>query len=583
MRNFQGIAVSPGVAVGQANVIDNEGIRIPHRSIPRTAVESELARLDKAIDAAAEEIGRNRDTVARELGEHYGAIFAAHLQMVLDEQLRAGIESHIRQNLNCAELAVSRSLRRYAKVFESLGDSQFAQRSHDIVDIEKRLLRHLIGLRRDDTEGMPENSIVMARALTPSETANLDRTRVLGFATEVGGPGSHTAIVAEGLGIPAVVGIGPFLADVADGTRVIIDGDQGLVIVDPDEDVIRKYELAAEERKSLTTRLDVLKELPAKTVDGERIQLWGNIEFPHEAAECLAKGGDGIGLYRTEFLYLGSDREPTEEDQYEAYSSVVREMGGRPVVIRTLDLGADKLARGINAEAEKNPFLGLRSIRLSLHNLPLFRTQLRAILRASALGDIRIMFPMVTTIMEFRQAKMVLGDVMEDLDEQGVPFNHDIPLGMMLEVPAAVMMIDTFVREVDFVSIGTNDLIQYTLAVDRSNKDVASMYTAAEPSVLRLIERAIRSCREAGVPVSLCGQMSGSKTYTMLLLGMGMRLLSATPSVIPELKLICRSVTIAQCEEVTERVMQMENARNIKLYLRQRLKSLVPEVVREGV
>jgi phosphotransferase system enzyme I (PtsI) len=320
--------------------------------------------------------------------------------------------------------------------------------------------------------------------------------------------------------------------------------------------------------------LELLRDLPAETLDGVRIELSGNIEFPHEAAICQARGCDGIGLYRTEFLYLGAQAEPTEEVHFEAYAKVVQAMGNKPVVIRTLDLGADKMAHLPQPEDESNPFLGLRSIRLALRNLPLFRTQLRAILRASALGNVWINFPLVSTIRELRQAKMVLADVMEDLEEHGVEFNRNVPIGMMVEVPSAVMMIEQFVQEVDFLSIGTNDLIQYTLAVDRSNKDVSGLYNACDPAVLKLIDMTIRAARGRGVPISLCGQMSSSPTYTMLLLGLGLRQLSITPSAIPEIKELCRSVTIPQCEAVAQRAMAMENAQNIKSYLKEELKKV---------
>jgi phosphotransferase system enzyme I (PtsI) len=419
--------------------------------------------------------------------------------------------------------------------------------------------------------------LILAHNLTPSETANLDRQFVKGFVTEVGGPGSHTAIVAEGLAIPAVVGTGPFLADVSGGEIVIIDGNQGLVIVHPDADTLGRYREAAEAGRSRAASLKSLRDLPAETADGERIQLLGNIEFPYEAPQCLEFGSDGIGLYRTEFLYLGSDSIPSEEDHFEAYSAVVQKMAPRPVTIRTLDIGADKVAIGLTPDDERNPFLGLRSIRLSLRNVPMFRVQLRAILRASALGDVRIMFPLITTVHEFRQAKMIVGDVMEDLEEHGIAFNRDVPIGMMVEVPAAVIMIDHFVQEVDFLSIGTNDLIQYTLAVDRSNKDVASLYSASDPAVLKLIEMATRAAIRADVPIGLCGQMSGNPIYTMLLLGLGLRNLSVPPSAIPEIKKVCRSVTVAHAQSVAAKVMTLEHARDVKRYLKEELKKLLPD------
>ncbi len=577
MQKLQGIAVSPGVAMGEAMVMDNEGFRIPRRFVARDAVEHELERLDLAIRAAGDEIDRNRQAVARELGDQYAAVFSAHLQMLRDPTLRAELEVMIRERHYSPEYAVSRALRRYAKVFQSIESSYLAERANDIFDIEKRLLRNLLGRNREELSQVISPVVVLAHNLTPSETANLNRAYVLGLATEVGGPGSHTAIVAEGMEIPAVVGTGRFLTDVSGGEMVIIDGDQGLVIIQPDEETIARYRHEAEQNLNRAARLKALRELPAETANGTRIELYGNIEFPSEVTHCVDRGSDGIGLYRTEFLYLGSNCEPDEQTHYEAYAKVMNEIGGKPVIIRTCDLGADKVA--YESEATRNPTLGLRSIRLSLKNLPLFRTQLRALLRASVLGDLRVMFPLVATLLELRQAKMVLADVMEDLDDEGIAFNREMLVGMMVEVPAAVMMIDHFVDEVDFISIGTNDLTQYTLAADRSNKDVAGLYSSADPAVLRLIRMAIQAADRKQVPVNVCGQMSGNTLYTQLLLGLGLRRFSVTPSAIPEIKRVCRSVSIDQCVSVAERVMTLENARDIKNYLREELKKVLPETL----
>ena len=578
MQKLQGIAVSPGVAIGEALVMDNEGFRIPRRFVSRDAVEDELERLDKAITAASDEIGRSRDAVSQQLGEKYGAIFEAHRQILEDTKLRSDLEEMIRQRHYSPEYAVSRTLRRYAQIFQNLQGHNLAERATDIFDVERRLLRNLLGLSREEISHLTSPVLVLAHNLTPSETAKLDPKFVKGFVTEVGGPGGHTAILAEGLGIPAVVGTGPFLTDVSGGEVVVIDGDQGLVVLNADEETIARYRHEVEEHRSLAARLESLRDLPAETSDGVRIKLFGNIEFPHEVDHCLDRGADGVGLYRTEFLYLEAEAEPDEEVHFEAYSRVVRTMAGRSVTIRTFDLGADKVPHLPDPEDERNPFLGLRSIRLALRNVPMFRTQLRAALRASTLGKVRIMFPLISTLLEFRQAKMVLTDVIEDLQEHQIEFDPNVPVGMMVEVPSAVMMIDRFVEEVDFLSIGTNDLIQYTLAVDRSNKDVVALYNAADPAVLKLISMTVQAGLRKSIPVNLCGQMSGSPTYTMLLLGLGLRRLSMTPSAIYEVKKVCRSVTIEQCEAVAARALSMESARNVKAFLREELKRHVPEL-----
>jgi len=576
MQKLQGIAVSPGIAIGEALVMDNEGFRIPRRFVARDAVDDELERLEKAIAAASVEISGHRDAIAQELGERYAAIFDAHLQMLQDSRLRIELEDMIRHRHYSPEYAVSRTLRRYAQVFQRLESAHLAERATDIFDLEKRLLRHLLGRRREGIAHLTSPVLVLAHSLTPSETANLDRHFVRGFVTEIGGPGSHTAIVAEALEIPAIVGTGPFLADVSGGELVIIDGDKGLVILQPDEETLAHYRHEVEENRTAAVRLEALRDLPATTADGVQINLYGNIEFPFEVTHCIDRGAEGIGLYRTEFLYLGSEVEPTEEVHYRAYSQVMQAMGDKPVTIRTFDLGADKVPHLPPPEDERNPCLGLRSIRLALRHLTMFRTQLRAILRASVLGDLRVMFPLISTMLELRQAKMVLADVMEDLDEHGIEFNHGMPVGMMVEVPAAVLMIDRFVEEVDFLSIGTNDLIQYTLAVDRSNKDVVGLYNPADPAVLRLIAMSIDAADKKPIPITMCGQMSGNASYTMLLLGLGLRHFSVSPAALPEIKNICRRVSLADCKEVAGRAATMENARDITNYLREELKRRVP-------
>lgn len=578
MQTLQGIAVSPGVAIGEALIVGNEGFRIPRRFVVRDAVEEELQRFHNASAVVAAEIEHNRDTISSQLGEQYGAIFAAHLMMLQDPGLQRQVEQLIREQNYSPEYAVSQTLRRYAQAFQQLGNGNLAERAHDIFDIERALLRQLLGARREELSHLQSPVLVLAHSLSPTETALLDREFVLGFVTEIGGAGGHTAIVAKALEIPAIVGIGSFLEQVSGGDLVIVDGDHGRVILQPDAATIERYRKGLEDHRSLEVQLRGLRNLPAQTTDGERLLLQANIEFPREVQSALARGADGIGLYRTEFLYLGLEQEPSEQDHFQAYAEVVRAMGDRRVTIRTLDLGADKMGRQPQQE-ERNPDLGLRAIRLSLRNLPLFRTQLRAVLRASALGPVQVMFPLITTLHELRQAKMVLADAMEDLEESGEPFERQIPVGIMVETPATVMMLDQLLKEVDFISIGTNDLVQYTLAVDRGNSEVAERYQASDPAVLRLIDMTIRAAAAAKVPVSVCGQMSGEVSYTMLLLGLGLRGFSVPPSAIPEIKRVCRSVSIPQCEVVARRAMQLYTSREVDNYVREELRKVAPELL----
>ncbi len=576
MRVLQGIAVSPGVAIAKAMVVDDHQHRVTRRFISRANVEAELQRLEQAVDTVAQQIQQSQSEVASELGDQYAAIFSAHLQMVRDEKLNESLVAAIRHRHYSAEYAVSQSLARYIQFFERVPNPFLRERAGDFRDIEKRLLAVLFGGDTKRRLRAAQPSIVLAHDLTPSETANLDRDNIRGLVTAVGGPGSHSAIVAEALELPAVVGVGPHLREIASDTLLIIDGNLGRIIVQPDQETIARYELEVEQQRQNKIRLRSLRDLPAITQDGETIQLLANIEFPHEADACLEQGANGVGLYRTEFLYLGQDQQPTEEDHYQVYAKVIRDMQGKPIVIRTLDLGADKVDPNKH-QSEANPFLGLRSIRLSLRNTDLFRRQLRAILRASVLGDVRVMFPLVSTLHELRQAKMLISDLMEDLEEQSIAFDRDLKVGIMVEVPSSIVMLDRFAREIDFISIGTNDLVQYTLAVDRNNPDVAPLYNSCDPAVLRLIEMAIQSAAAAEINVNLCGQMGGSPVYTMLLIGMGLRSLSVTPSAIPEIKRICRAVTVDQCRELAGRVREMDNAWEIKRLLREHLRKLSPD------
>lgn len=577
----RGIAVSAGVAIGPALVLDSEWFRIPRRAIEADAVEAEIERLRQALAHAARETRENQDTVSAKLGPQYGAIFGAHALLLTDPALSREIEEQIRQEHHAAEYAVSRVMRRYAKVLESIETGYLAGRVTDLFDLEKRILRNLLGQRREQLADLQEPVVVLAHDLTPSETAALDTTRVFAFATEAGGRASHTAIVAGVLEIPAVVGLGKFITDVSGRDIAIVDGNKGLLILNPDADTLARYESARTNFRSFETSLGGLRDLPAETRDGARVALHGNIEFPQESEHILARGADGVGLYRTEFLYLGKQSDPTEEDHLDAYLTVLRVLGPRrPIVIRTLDLGADKFLPHVEAAGhERNPFLGLRSVRLCLRNLTLFKTQLRAILRASAFGDVRIMFPMISTLLELRQCKMLLAEVKEDLEEEGIAFNTQLPIGTMIEVPSAAIMADLLAREVDFFSIGTNDLVQYTLAADRNNENVASLYSPGDPAVLRLIETVVKAADKQGIAVTVCGEMSGEPLYTMLLLGIGLRQLSATPHNIPEIKKLVRSVTVEEAVAVAREAMRLETARDVNNYLREQTRRVLPEVM----
>jgi phosphoenolpyruvate-protein phosphotransferase (PTS system enzyme I) len=580
MEIKRGIPVSPGVAIGPAMVLDTEWFRIPRRFIDTAALEEELERLNQAIAAAASEAQDNQKVVTDKLGRQYGAVFGAHAQMITDPTLKSEIEALVRNQGHSAEYAVSRVMRRYAKALESIDRGNFAGRAVDLFDIEKRILRNLLGQRREQLQHLTEAVVVLAHDLTPSETAALDTSKVHAFATEAGGRASHTAIMAGALEIPAVVGLGKFVTDVSGGDEVIVDGTRGVLILNPDEETRDRYERARKSFRNFESRLGELRDLPAETRDGVRLTMLSNIEFPQEAKHSIERGADGVGLYRTEFLYLGRDTDPTEAEHLDAYLQVLRTMGAKPVVIRTLDLGADKFAAATDASSrERNPFLGLRSVRLCLRNLTLFKTQMRAILRASAFGDVRIMFPMVSTLLELRQCKMILAEVKEDLEDEGISFNRKMPVGTMIEVPSAAIMSEHLAREVNFFSLGTNDLVQYTLAADRTNENVATLYSAGDPAVIRLIDMVVKAALKHDIEVSVCGEMSGDPIYTALLLGLGVRQLSVTPHNIPEIKKVIRSISMEEAGQVAQEVLRLETARDVNNYLREQARRILPEVV----
>lgn len=581
MEIRRGIAVSPGVAIGPALVLDTEGILIPVRSVSPAEVETEVRRLRAALASASLLAQEKHKTLSAKLGREIAEIFEAHAGLYEDPKLVRDAELLIRTNHFSAEYAVSRAVRAIMKQLQSAGISPLATRlQSDFVDLEKQLLQLLQGDSGRPLAAITEPIIVLAQDLTPSETAILDPKTVHALATESGGATSHTAILAGALEIPAVVGVGRFLSDVSGGDIVIVDGYQGLVILDPDEVTLKRYHDLRRRDLTISGQHQVYqKNVPAETACGQRVQLFGNIEFPGEARHCLDRGADGVGLYRTEFLYINKHGDPTEEEHYEAYKTVLLEIGPeKPVVIRTLDLGGDKFVGAAGgSHLEKNPFLGLRSVRLCLKNQPMFKTQLRAILRASIHGDLRIMFPMVSTSMELRQCKSILREVQEDLEEAKIPFKFGLKIGTMIEVPSAALMADVLARQVDFFSIGTNDLVQYTLAADRNNETVADLYNAADPSILRLLGHVIRAANHAGIEVNICGEMSGEPMFTQLLLGLGVRQLSATPRKIPELKRILRQLTLAEAERVAGEALQLETAREVTSYLREQLRRILPD------
>jgi len=577
MEIKKGIAVSPGISIAKALIIDSEDYRIPRRSVEASQRTTEIQRVRNAFKDAIRELTELEAAHGKAGKREIKDIFAVHLRFLHDRSLRKKITDLVHSELVTAEYAVSTVVRGIASHFSKQKDAYISERAADIYDIERRLLIQLLGMKREDVANLTEEVTIIARELSPIQTAGFNRKFVKGIASDAGGRTSHAAIVARSLGIPAVVALEDLTESVSGGDTVIIDGNRGIVIVNPDGQTIQQYREYSKEFAELEHKLDAIREKPAVTRDGVKITLLGNIEFQDEAEVVLQKGGEGIGLYRTEYLYLNREDEPTEEEHYQAYSETVSVLRDRPLIIRTVDLGADKYTQRKRFAPEPNPFLGLRSIRFCLQNLTMFKTQLRAILRVSVLGDVKIMFPLITNLQESRQAKMILRDVMDDLNEEAIAYKRDIQIGIMIETPSSALTAYSLARDVDFFSIGTNDLTQYTLAVDRGNELVSTLYSPADPAVLRLIRTVIQDAYKTQIDVSVCGEMASEPEYIMLLLGMGIRTLSLAAPMIPEIKQVIRSVTIEDCNNVARKVLGMNSERQISSYLRAAARKILPE------
>ncbi len=577
MEILRGIAVAPGVAIGEAVILETEEFRIPYRTVSPKAIESELARLDTAITKSVEDLRKQANWLNAHLGRDAAQVFDWHVGVLNDARLRSSIERMISEQHAAAAYAASTVMRNYQRRFMQMSDPLLVERIRDVQDIERRLLRHILGERREDLAHLSQSAVLIAHDLTPTQTARLAETKVVGVALDAGAAASHTAILLRSWGRPGVIGLKDVSTRVSGGDTVIIDGTNQLLIVHPNQATLEEYRAQEARYHDFSNKLSELTELPAETRDGVGIALMSNIEFPYEAAVAKAKGSNGVGLYRTEFLFLRREGAPTEEEQYEAYREAILGAPDGVVTIRTFDLGADKYTQQRSYEQERNPMLGLRSIRYSLQNLDLFKVQLRAILRAAVHGNVRVMFPLVNSLLEFRQAKMTVHDAIEDLEEEGIPVKKDITIGMMLETPAAALQVRGFCKEVDFISIGTNDLVQYLLAVDRGNERVSQYYSASHPAVLRSLRDVVRACTRANVDCSLCGEMASRPLYTMFLLGIGLRQLSMAPANIPEIKKLVRMVTIPQTQRIARRVLTFDTERQVSNYFRNQTRKMLPE------
>ena len=562
---IQGISGSRGVAVGNVYRYIQEEIVIPDYTVAEGMVEDEIGKFAAAMAATLKQLDTIRQKALDEMGPEEAAIFEAHMQIAQDPSLSDGIKSLVESSHTNVVAATAQTIETFANIFLGMEDAYMRERGADIKDIGDRLMRNMLGMNPRGLSHISGEVILVAQDLAPSDTASLDKNVVKGIVTAAGGPTSHAAIMARTLEIPAVMGVGD-IESFVDGDKAVVLGTDGIVEMNPSDADWDEYTNQAAAFQEELKRLRESANLEATTTDGHYVELFGNIGKAKDAKNALTMGAQGIGLYRTEFLYMENDELPAEDVQFEEYKKVAQDMKGKPVIIRTMDIGGDKELKCLDLPSEMNPFLGYRAIRISLNRPDIFKVQLRALLRASAFGDIHIMYPMIASVEEVKQANAMLDECKEELTAEGKEFNKDIKVGIMIEVPAAAVISPILAKYVDFFSIGTNDLCQYTLAVDRMNEAIGSLYQPLHPGVLRLIKHVIDASHEQGKFTGMCGELASDPVATMILLGLGLDEFSMTASSIPLIKNILRSVSKAECEEVANKALTMDTAEEITGY-----------------
>lgn len=558
MKRLTGIGASEGVAIGKVLLFTEEEMVIPEVKDENSTIEAELTKLEDGLKKSKTQLIAIREKVKEKMGEDKAAIFDGHILLLEDEDLIMEVEDKIKGEGLPAAKALHDGINEYCEMISKLDDPYLRERAADLQDIGKRWLKNLLGIRIKDLSDLEPNTVVVTYDLTPSDTAQLDLENCVGFLTEVGGKTAHSAIMARSLELPAVVGIKGVLNGVKEGETVIMDGEEGELFLDPSPELIAEYVAKKEKLAAEKEELKKLISEEAVTTDGRKVDIWGNIGSPNDVDAVIASGATGIGLYRTEFLFMNSDHFPTEEEQYEAYKVVVQKMQGKPVTIRTMDIGGDKELPYLDLPKEMNPFLGYRAIRISLENKDMFKTQLKAILRASHYGQIKIMYPMISSVNEIRKANEILEECKKELNEIGQLFDRNIKVGIMVETPSTAIIAYKFAKEVDFFSIGTNDLTQYFLAVDRGNEMVSALYNSFNPAVLEAIQKVIDAAHNAGISVSMCGEFAGDKKATKLLLGMGLDSFSMSASSTLQVKKIIRSSSYAEAQKYRDIILQQD-------------------------
>ncbi|MBB5323882.1 phosphotransferase system enzyme I (PtsI) [Anoxybacillus tepidamans] len=564
---IQGIAASSGIAIAKAYRLETPNFAVEKKTI--VDPQAEIARFEAAVAKAKEELEQIKDHALRQLGEDKAAIFSAHLLVLSDPELLNPVKDKIEAEQVNAEYALDEVATMFVTMFESMDNEYMKERAADIRDVTKRVLAHLLGVTISNPSLISKEVVIIAEDLTPSDTAQLNRQYVKGFATDIGGRTSHSAIMARSMEIPAVVGTKAVTTEIQNDDIVIIDGLDGQVVVNPSDDVLAQYEEKRARFEAQKAEWSKLVHEQTVTSDGHHVELAANIGTPEDVKGVLANGAEGIGLYRTEFLYMGRSELPTEEEQFEAYKTVLERMEGKPVVVRTLDIGGDKELPYLELPKEMNPFLGFRAIRLCLEMQDMFRTQLRALLRASVYGNLKIMFPMIATLDEFRQAKAILLEEKEKLQNEGVSVAETIEVGMMVEIPAAAVLADQFAKEVDFFSIGTNDLIQYTMAADRMNERVSYLYQPYNPAILRLIHNVIDAAHKEGKWAGMCGEMAGEELAIPILLGLGLDEFSMSATSILRARSQLKKLSKEEAASLKETILSMNTAEEVIAFVKQ--------------
>jgi phosphotransferase system enzyme I (PtsI) len=561
MLELKGIGASAGIAIAKAYRLEEPDLTVSKKEVADKTAE--VLRFDEAIQKSKSELLKIKEHAFRELGADKAEIFEAHILVLSDPELLNPVKDKISSEAVNAEFAMKETADMFVSMFESMDNEYMKERAADIRDVTKRVIGHLLGVEIPNPSMISEEVIIIAEDLTPSDTAQLNRQYVLGFTTDIGGRTSHSAIMARSMEIPAVVGTKTATADIKNGDTVIVDGIDGDVIVNPSEDVIAGFEKKKAQYEVQKAEWAKLVNEETVTKDGQHVELAANIGTPDDVRGVLENGGEAVGLYRTEFLYMGRDQLPTEDEQFEAYKAVLERMEGKPVVVRTLDIGGDKELPYLNLPKEMNPFLGFRAIRLCLEEQEIFRTQLRALLRASTFGNLKIMFPMIAVVDEFRQAKAILLEEKQKLVNEGVQVSDNIEIGMMVEIPSTAVLADQFAKDVDFFSIGTNDLIQYTMAADRMNERVSYLYQPYNPAILRLVTLVIEAAHKEGKWVGMCGEMAGDPLAIPVLLGLGLDEFSMSATSILPARSLIKNLSKEEAASFKEEILSMSTTEEV--------------------